>query len=284
MEPTMNQAGWFDVNRMRAFVASRRESLPFRLAATVCKKYLSAYHNLNYDALTNGEAFVLEQLATDPAGVKLVLDVGANEGDWALLAHDLMPGATIHCFEIESNTYSLLRDHTSSVRAIKTNACGLSDSEGEVTLKSYPGANTLTSLFDYPHELEHQTKSARVTTGDLYASANGFDTIDFVKIDVEGAEFLVLKGMSDLIAGRRIGAIQFEYGFANILSQSLLHDMHKFLTDAGYLVGKIYPRYVEFRPYQLADEDFRGPNYLALRGDRKDMLARLTHNGPSASI
>jgi hypothetical protein len=30
-------------------------------------------------------------------------------------------------------------------------------------------------------------------------------------------------------------------------------------------VGKIYPDYVDFRDYDLSDEDFLGPNYLACR-------------------
>lgn len=30
-----------------------------------------------------------------------------------------------------------------------------------------------------------------------------------------------------------------------------------------YAVGKIYPDYVDFRDYDLGDEDFLGPNYLA---------------------
>jgi hypothetical protein len=37
-------------------------------------------------------------------------------------------------------------------------------------------------------------------------------------------------------------------------------------------VGKVYPTYVDFRSYRLTDEDFRGPNYLAVRRERNDLI------------
>jgi hypothetical protein len=40
-------------------------------------------------------------------------------------------------------------------------------------------------------------------------------------------------------------------------------------------VGKIFPNGVEFREYELADEDFMGPNYLACRAARDDYVQAL---------
>ncbi|MFM9971903.1 MAG: hypothetical protein ACKVQK_26275 [Burkholderiales bacterium] len=42
-----------------------------------------------------------------------------------------------------------------------------------------------------------------------------------------------------------------------------------------YLLGKLYPDHVDFRAYQLEDEDFLGPNYVAVRQGRGDLIEAL---------
>jgi hypothetical protein len=80
---------------------------------------------------------------------------------------------------------------------------------------------------------------------------------------VEGAEHLVLEGLADLLREQRARFVPFEYGRVNILTHFLLRDFYEPFGSHGYLVGKIYPDYVDFREYELSDEDFLGPNYLA---------------------
>jgi hypothetical protein len=40
----------------------------------------------------------------------------------------------------------------------------------------------------------------------------------------------------------------------------------------GYAVGKLMPRGVRFKSYHPMDEDFRGPNYVAVNGLRQDIV------------
>ena len=58
--------------------------------------------------------------------------------------------------------------------------------------------------------------------------------------------------------------IQFEYGYVNIVAKFLLYDFYKLLEGYGMKIGKIYPDFVDFRDYRYQDEDFIGPNYLAV--------------------
>jgi hypothetical protein len=58
-------------------------------------------------------------------------------------------------------------------------------------------------------------------------------------------------------------------------SSSNAGDFHEYFEARGYAVGKIYPRGVDFRPYAVSDEDFRGPNYLACRKDKPEYIQRL---------
>ncbi len=108
-------------------------------------------------------------------------------------------------------------------------------------------------------------------------------TVDFLKLDVEGAEHLVLEGLENQLREQRVRFVQFEYGRVNILTHFLLRDFYQLFAKHGYVVGKIYPDHVDFREYDLNDEDFVGPNYLACRaGD--EALPRLAHQPEPHSL
>jgi hypothetical protein len=87
---------------------------------------------------------------------------------------------------------------------------------------------------------------------------------------------LIIKGFSDLLRQGRINVIQFDYGLVNILNSMLLRMYYEHLGALGFVIGKIYPTYVDFRDYDLGDEDFRGPNYMAVLRDRADLIHLLS--------
>lgn len=41
--------------------------------------------------------------------------------------------------------------------------------------------------------------------------------------------------------------------------------MYEFLTPGGYIVGRIYPKGVIFKNYEVEDDHFRMGNYLAIQ-------------------
>lgn len=238
--------------------------------ASECIKFLECYENFNYDIHSNGERFVLETLARQP--LTCIFDVGAHIGTWALLANQCLPNAKIHCFEIAKPTQVMLKEQTNGLSNIIVNDFGLSDREGEITLKFYPQVRDQSSIIDFPHPIDYVLMKAPVTCGDLYMQKHGITHIDFVKLDVEGAEDRVLQGFSNALQNRLIDVIQFEYGQVNILTKFLLYDFYALFRKHGYGVGKIYPNYVDFRKYSFAHEDFHGPNFLAVREELVDHL------------
>jgi hypothetical protein len=121
--------------------------------------------------------------------------------------------------------------------------------------------------------------TAELRTGDDYVRAHGLDAIDFLKIDVEGAEHLVLKGFQQTLAAGRINCIQFEYGAFSIETRVLLADYYDTL-GSKYWIGKIFPGSVEFRDYHWTMENFRFSNFLCVLRSRPDLmeLARGTAN------
>ena len=260
-------------SRRASFVARRRRSLLFRKAAGLCRRYLEAWSNLNYDIDSNGESSVLRTVARfDPA---VVLDVGANVGDWTLLARRHFPKAAIHSFEISPPTFATLSERCGGLANVTLHNFGVSDVAETISIRHYPDVPALTTSSNYPHPFEYREIPAETDTGDAFASRSALAHIDLLKIDVEGMEDRILRGFESMLSRRAIDLVQFEYGRVNILNHFLLRDFHAFFRERGYIVGKIYPDGVEFRDYQLADEDFLGPNYLACRSDRTDYLRAL---------
>ena len=73
-----------------------------------------------------------------------------------------------------------------------------------------------------------------------------------------------------------IDVAQFEYGYACVLARAFLLDFYELLEGAGYVVGRLGPRGVEVAPYRFEAETFFGPNFVAVRADRPDLIALIT--------
>jgi FkbM family methyltransferase len=241
------------------------------------KRYVLHYKNFNYDPEANGEYFLLRQ----SPDIRIAFDVGANRGDWAIACATRCKAATVHAFELVPSTFETLQTKIAGHANIIANPFGLSDSAGEVDVQVHPDPNEsyLSSMLPggaLIHKSPFVTRRGRVETGDDYCRTHGIERIDFLKIDVEGAEGHVLRGFKTMLAENRIAVIQFEYGQANIFSRFMLYDAYEMLTKLGYAVGKLFPRGVRFRAWQPEDEDYLGPNYVAVPTRFPEVMARLS--------
>jgi FkbM family methyltransferase len=259
--------------RLGPAIAARRDSRVARLAARGAHAYLNFYCGFSYDADRNGEARVL-RIVSD--GAQTIFDVGANVGDWSRRALDVSSGATVHAFEIVPRTADELARRLSGVGdRLVVNHHGLSDIDGSAAVKVYPGFAEGSGFTDYGHGEDFEWQELPVRRGDTYVQDTGLERIDFLKIDAEGADLAVIRGFGALLGDARIDVIQFEYGFANVLSRALLSDFYAELRPNGYLVGKVYPHRVDFQNYDVRMEDFLGPNYVAVRQQREDLITAL---------
>lgn len=252
----------------------RSRNLIAKLIADGCKSLNKKYENKNYDFHTNGEETLLRKLSRYDFDV--LFDVGGNVGDYSKMLRNNFPCAKIHVFEIVKANIHIIKDNLASDTNIIINDFGLSNKTTTVDIKYYGEGSGANSMHDFPHKGEVQWIKGDVVKGDEYLAEHKIDHIDFLKIDVEGSEHLVLTGLSDAIKQNKIRVIQFEYGYINIITKYLLYDFYNFFRDAGYIVGKVYPRRVEFKEYTLKDENFYGPNYVAVRATDEDMIRTLS--------
>ncbi|MDQ1253737.1 MAG: hypothetical protein QG646_2926 [Euryarchaeota archaeon] len=175
----------------------------------------------------------------------IVFDVGANMGSFTILfSHLVGSQGKVHVFEPVPPTFEKLakniaRAHKSD--RVVLNRCAISDHSGttsirlpasdhtEASLKEHTMASwALKTVVSYDCELE---------TLDRYVSLRNISKVDFVKIDVEGAEMLVLIGMQTILKGSTPPILMLEifvpwirdFGFT-------VDDIFSFLDNAGYQI------------------------------------------------
>jgi FkbM family methyltransferase len=127
-------------------------------------------------------------------------DIGANVGFFTLLAARLVTSTGyVYAFEpIEANIRAMRRNiDLNHVRHVDVVCAAVSDTCGTVHMS--PGNNQATCHLAYGAE---DGLSVPSTTIDAFVSA-GHRPPDLVKVDVEGAENLVLSGMRDTLRTRR---------------------------------------------------------------------------------
>lgn len=238
--------------------------------------FLDLYFERNYDFDANGEREALEKISINSP--KVVFDVGANVGDWSKLASKYFPNASIHAFELSESTRSALKKNLQEENYIVADAA-LGSKSGQLEYKDYGDLSTVNSIVNtefHDKNIPFKKRVANILTGDDYMERMGLSHIDFLKIDVEGAELEVLRGFSDAIRQGKIKVIQFEYGYANGDANSLMKDFYAYLTPAGYEIGKIWTAGVRFSPFSYSANNFdSGPNYLAVLGKEKKLIDSL---------
>ena len=147
--------------------------------------------------------------------------MGANTGDYALMANQLVPGAKIHAFEPLPSTFKILESRLAGTPGVRLNNFGLGAGEQVIQLHHHGEGEVTASAFPLGLELQDghplQSTPIRIFRGDDYAKAAGVSKVDFLKIDVEGMEFEVMQGFGGFL-GANVDCVQFEYGVFNIAS------------------------------------------------------------------
>lgn len=223
-----------------------------------------------WDINTNGEKQLVRALKRLNR-LNVVFDVGANVGEWSDEVLIDNENCNLHCFEIDDVIFSKLKARISGKNVVLNNT-GLFSETKSLNFNYCPHNEGLSSIYDTLWSNnwnvgERKIVKRNVIRGDQYCQANNINKINFLKIDTEGAEFSIVKGFGDMIDPNIIEIIQFEYGVANIVSRSLLIDYYEFLTPKGYIIGKIEPNNIKYKPYYYEDENFNGANFIAMNAN-----------------
>lgn len=129
--------------------------------------------------------------------VRTVLDVGANVGLFALAARRHFPRAAIHCYEPNAEVGSHLRRHCDAVDAV-------------VHMEAVGASAGTVSLTETDQTVHRATKTGgsirQIAFAEAIARLGG--TVDFLKLDCEGAEWDIFR---DQTSWSRVRSVAMEY-------------------------------------------------------------------------
>jgi len=190
------------------------------------------------------------QLALAGADAKIVLDVGAYDGDTARVYLAVFPRAQVFAFEPFPQSFASLSALARDEPRLVPLELGLSDQIGSSVLSVVRGAqmnSLLAPLSDVGDaKLDwHLGSVGRVevatTSLDRWVADTSLDVIDVLKLDVQGAELAVLRGGSGLLAQKRIRVIYAEVAFREMYAgQPLFRDVDAYLARAGYCLHSVW--------------------------------------------
>jgi FkbM family methyltransferase len=185
------------------------------------------------------------------------LDVGANMGQYTLLAAGLQ--CKVHSFEPAPAMFELLSKNTEPVKEkVHLNQLALGDSDEPVTLYMAKPHNVGATSFRDQYCASGQTFQVARTSLDNYLNQNGIAKVDVMKIDVEGAEGMVLKGAERLLSSPDRPAIVLEYEeSAQQRFGSSCAQLTSWLTAHGYRLDRITEQgLIPYSPKEPEDFSF----------------------------
>lgn len=143
------------------------------------------------------------------AGVRTILDIGANVGASTLYFAGQYPEARILAFEPFTESYELLARNVQGLSRISTFNFGLSDQDRQAPL--HLGVfDSVTNSLGHSSEASGQRDVVVQlrNSGDVLAEQN-ITEVDILKLDTEGSELPILRSMFPTVA--RAGVIYLEF-------------------------------------------------------------------------
>jgi len=149
--------------------------------------------HLVYQILLKGKG---EYRMPEPFIASVILDIGANVGATARCFVRQFPEATIYCFEPVLENFLMLKKNTESYTNIRIFNFGLGSKTEEVQIFHSDNSSNFGgfSRFAAGSDTGTSSKIKMVSCGDFFEQEQ-VETIDFIKIDTEGAEFDILTSM-----------------------------------------------------------------------------------------
>ncbi len=166
----------------------------------------------------------------------VMVDVGANIGTFTLLAASL--GATCYSFEASPTVCATLRRNIAlnEFGNITVRECAVSDHTGEASFFLYEDVGKNNSCGQSAFFRRGPGREIKVPLETLDSALSDLTRVDFIKTDVEGADFLVLRGANAILERfHPVLAIEATEELANKLGGSVA-EILDLLFGHGYQV------------------------------------------------
>lgn len=258
-------------------LAERREKLATLLTSAASEAYQGPMRDyLRKEQASLDESAFVSELVREKSGAEFVmLDVGAHRG--SSLEPFLDRNWSVLAFEPDAANRQRLLQRFGSSPALRVDGRAVADFPGHGrTFYQSEESDGISGMLAF-HESHQATGSVDVTTIADAMHEYDLDHIDFLKIDVEGMDFAVLRGVPWERTVPRIVLCEFEDAKTRLLGHSW-RQIADYLQDKGYVVyvSEWHPitrygvrhqwRSLTRYPCELANPDAWG-NLLAFRVD-----------------
>lgn len=184
---------------------------------------------------------ILKQLDCD-----FIVDVGANRGQFALIARKLFPTACIHSFEPLDEPAEIFKSVFIADKNIYLHKCAIGSENTTMTIhvserddssSLLPIGNNQSELF--PHTGESEIRVTSVLSLDEVIKVEDISNSALLKIDVQGFELEVLKGC--VLVLHEFSYIYVECSFIELYEgQALVSEVIDFLYKRSFVFSGIY--------------------------------------------
>jgi FkbM family methyltransferase len=175
-----------------------------------------------------------------------IIDIGANRGQFALIARNYYPNANIISFEPLEEPAKTFRHifNSDSNTLLYENALGPIHKKMEIHISKQDDSSSLLPISGlqndiFPGTAEKETRTVEVKTLDEILSVDSIKQPALLKVDVQGFEIDVLKGCESLLP--LFEYIYVECSFVELyVGQSLAHEIISFLRAFKFALTGIY--------------------------------------------
>jgi len=172
----------------------------------------------------------------------VIVEAGAHIGRDTLRMSALWPQAQIHAFEPVSSLYEQLLARTADLQNVVCYNLALSDHTGTERLYVSSGASTAVSSLLEPYEylkerphVQFETQMVPTTTLDQWADDYGIERVDFLWLDMQGAEKKVLDASPKIV--ETVGCLVLEASLTERFKGTpLFHVLKPWIEKKGFTV------------------------------------------------
>jgi FkbM family methyltransferase len=166
------------------------------------------------------------------------VDVGANEGYFSVIGYRAVgTSGKVIAVEPQSRLRHVLQENfrLNEMPGIQIAACAVSDVAGTANLHLSPDTNTGSTSLDQSTLYTLPTEQVPTMTLAQLLSEAKLETVDLVKMDIEGFEYEAILGSKEVFAAHRVKVLALELHPPQMAKRGLDHNaIAEFLGRCGY--------------------------------------------------